>query len=159
MADVQRYPEFLPWCVAARVRSKTDEILIADLIIGFQMFRESFTSYVKMDRDALNIEVEYAEGPFKYLTNKWQFIQHPDGCVIDFYVNFEFKSRLLQTVIESLFTEAVKRMVSAFETRANSLYNAKIAVPKSPNKQNPVKQNFSNQKPKSLARARPQGSS
>ena len=71
------------------------DMLVADLIIGFQMFRESFTSYVKMDREALSIEVEYAEGPFKYLTNKWQFIEHEEGCIIDFYVDFEFKSRLL----------------------------------------------------------------
>jgi coenzyme Q-binding protein COQ10 len=156
VADVQRYPEFLPWCVAARVRSKTEEMLIADLIIGFQMFRESFTSYVKMDRDTLSIEVEYAEGPFKYLTNKWQFIEHPDGCVIDFYVDFEFKSRLLQTVIESLFTEAVKRMVRAFETRANSLYNAQISAPQDPNKQSLVNQSPNKQSPSSLAR--PQGS-
>ena len=68
-----------------------------------------------MDRQALIIEVEYTEGPFRYLTNKWQFTEHPDGCLIDFYVDFEFKSRLLQTVIESLFTEAVKRMVRALK--------------------------------------------
>ena len=129
VADVQRYPEFLPWCVAARIRSKTPDMLVADLIIGFQMFRESFTSYVKMDREALLIEVEYAEGPFKYLTNKWQFIEHEEGCVIDFYVDFEFKSRLLQTVIENLFTEAVRRMVRAFELRADSLYRAQITAP------------------------------
>ena len=128
VADVQRYPEFLPWCVAARVRSRSEEMLVADLIIGFQMFRESFTSHVKMDRQALIIEVEYTEGPFKYLTNKWQFTEHPDGCLIDFYVDFEFKSRLLQTVIESLFTEAVKRMVRAFEARANSLYNPQVTA-------------------------------
>ena len=108
---------------------KHEDMLVADLIIGFQMFRESFTSYVKMDREALLIEVEYAEGPFKYLTNKWQFIEHEEGCVIDFYVDFEFKSRLLQTVIESLFTEAVRRMVRAFELRADSLYRAQITAP------------------------------
>ena len=68
------------------------------------------------------IHVEYAEGPFKYLTNHWRFLEHPEGCEIDFYVDFEFNSRILQTVIESLFTEAVKRMVGAFETRADALY-------------------------------------
>ena len=128
VADVQRYPEFLPWCVASRVRSRSEDMLVADLIIGFQMFRESFTSHVKMDKQALIIEVSYTEGPFLYLTNKWQFIEHPDGCLIDFYVDFEFKSRLLQTVIESLFTEAVKRMVRAFEARANSLYSPQLAA-------------------------------
>jgi coenzyme Q-binding protein COQ10 len=128
VADIRRYPEFLPWCVAARVRSQSDTEAVADLIIGFQMFREKFTSYVKMDKEQLIIEVEYAEGPFKYLKNKWRFIEDDAGCVIDFYVDFEFKSRLLQTVIESLFTEAVKRMVRAFETRANSLYQRQISA-------------------------------
>ena len=68
------------------------------------------------------INVKYAEGPFRYLTNKWRFLPHPDGCEIDFYVDFEFNSRLLQSVIETLFTEAVKRMVKAFEDRADVLY-------------------------------------
>ena len=126
VADVRRYPEFLPWCLASRVRKQTDSALVADLIIGFQVFKEQFTSYIQMDRDALVIKVEYAEGPFKYLTNRWKFIQHPDGCMIDFYVDFEFKSRLLQTVIENLFTEAVRRMVSAFEARADQLYTFKL---------------------------------
>jgi coenzyme Q-binding protein COQ10 len=126
VADVRRYPEFLPWCLAARTRKQTDTELVADLIIGFQVFKEQFTSHVQMDSDALIIKVEYTEGPFKYLTNSWKFLKHPEGCTIDFYVDFEFKSRLLQTVIESLFTEAVKRMVSAFETRADTLYTLQI---------------------------------
>lgn len=126
VADVRRYPEFLPWCLAARIRERSDTILVADLIIGFQMFKEQFTSHVTMDRDQLKIEVKYAEGPFKYLTNSWKFIDHPDGCMIDFYVDFEFRSRLLQTVIESLFTEAVGRMVRAFEARADQLYTLQL---------------------------------
>jgi len=126
VADVRRYPEFLPWCLAARIRQQSEVTLVAELIIGFQMFKERFTSHVSMDRDQLIIEVEYAEGPFKYLKNRWKFIEHPDGCLIDFYVDFEFRSRLLQTVIESLFTEAVKRMVRAFETRADQLYSLRL---------------------------------
>ena len=122
VADVKRYPEFLPWCLAARIREQNDDKMIADLIIGFQMFKERFTSYVRLDDDAMEIHVEYAEGPFKYLQNHWQFKPHPEGCEIEFYVDFEFNSRILQTVIESLFTEAVKKMVGAFETRANTLY-------------------------------------
>lgn len=122
VADVRRYPEFLPWCLAARMKSTSDTELVADLIIGFQMFRETFTSFVRLDRDNLVIEVEYAEGPFKYLKNRWVFEPADGGCMIDFYVDFEFKSRLLQSVIESLFTEAVKRMVAAFEGRARQLY-------------------------------------
>lgn len=128
VADVRKYPEFLPWCLASRIRSETEERMVADLIIGFQMFKERFTSFVDLDRDALEIHVEYAEGPFKYLKNEWKFNTHPDGCEIDFYVDFEFRSRLLQTVIESLFTEAVKRMVRAFEGRADALYQRRLAA-------------------------------
>ncbi len=126
VADVKRYPEFLPWCLASRIRKQTDTALVADLIIGFQVFKEQFTSHVQMNREHLIITVEYAEGPFKFLTNRWKFIEHPDGCIIDFYVDFEFKSRLLQTVIENLFTEAVRRMVSAFEARADQLYTLQL---------------------------------
>ena len=122
VADVRRYPEFLPWCMAARIQEETDSALTADLIIGFQMFRERFTSYVEFDQKNYGINVKYADGPFRYLTNNWRFLAHPDGCEIDFYVDFEFNSRLLQSVIETLFTEAVKRMVKAFEDRADVLY-------------------------------------
>ena len=123
--DVQKYPQFLPWCMAARVKSQSERELAADLIIGFNMFRETFTSYVEFDPDKLEIDVRYAEGPFKHLTNNWRFLPHEDGCEIDFYVDFEFNSRLLQSVIETLFTEAVRRMVRAFEDRADDLYGNK----------------------------------
>jgi coenzyme Q-binding protein COQ10 len=123
--DVQKYPQFLPWCLAARVKSQSERELAADLIIGFNMFRETFTSYVEFDPDKLEIDVRYAEGPFKHLTNNWRFLPHEDGCEIDFYVDFEFNSRLLQSVIETLFTEAVRRMVRAFEARADDLYGIK----------------------------------
>ena len=122
VADVRSYPQFLPWCLAARVRHRDKVSLAADLIIGFRMFRENFTSYVDLDAEALEINVRYAEGPFKFLTNKWRFLPHEKGCEIDFYVDFEFNSRLLQSVIETLFTEAVRRMVQAFENRADMLY-------------------------------------
>ena len=108
--------------MAARIREESDAALTADLIIGFQIFRERFTSHVELDQQNLEIDVKYAEGPFRYLKNKWRFLPHPDGCEIDFYVDFEFNSRLLQSVIETLFTEAVKRMVKAFEDRADVLY-------------------------------------
>ena len=126
VADVGKYPEFLPWCLAARIREENPVALNADLIIGFNMFRERFTSFVELDANNLEIMVKYAEGPFRHLTNHWRFLDHHDGCEIDFYVDFEFNSRLLQSVIETLFTEAVKRMVRAFETRADVLYNKNI---------------------------------
>ena len=128
VADVRSYPQFLPWCLAARIRHQDEISLAADLIIGFRMFREKFTSYVDLDADALEINVRYAEGPFRYLTNKWRFLPHEEGSEIDFYVDFEFNSRLLQSVIETLFTEAVRRMVQAFETRADALYGKRLAA-------------------------------
>lgn len=124
VADVGRYPEFLPWCVAARVRSRTEELLVADLIIGFKGIRESFTSRVSLDRAGMIINVEYQDGPFKYLNNHWKFDELEGGsCALDFYVDFAFKSRILQRLIEALFNEAVRRMVRAFEQRAAELYD------------------------------------
>ncbi len=123
VADVKSYPEFLPWCLAARMKSQDDAKMVADLIIGFRLYRERFTSHVELYPDDMKILVEYAEGPFKYLKNSWVFHDHPDGCEIEFYVDFEFRSQLFQSVVETLFSEAVKRMVRAFETRADALYD------------------------------------
>jgi len=96
--------------------------LVADLAIGFKMYRERFTSHVVLTRPD-RIHVTYSDGPFRYLNNEWRFTPTEDGgCLIDFYVDFEFKSKLLQHVIEMLFNEAVKRMVAAFEARARKLY-------------------------------------
>jgi coenzyme Q-binding protein COQ10 len=121
VADVERYPEFLPWCVGARIRERQSHLIVADLIIGFRMFRERFTSRVTLDPPR-RIDVAYTDGPFRYLNNHWKFERVPGGCRIDFFVDFEFKSRLLQKVIEVLFSEAVRRMVAAFEGRARDLY-------------------------------------
>jgi len=129
VADVRRYPEFLPWCVGVRIRERTDKLLVADLLIGFKMVRERFSSRVVLDRPR-RIDVTYSEGPFRHLNNHWIFIPEPDGgCTIDFFVDFEFRSRLLQRVIEVLFNEAVRRMVSAFEARARALYGEKPLKP------------------------------
>lgn len=122
VAGVEHYPKFLPWCLGARIRERSERLMVADLIIGFKMFRERFTSRVTLSPEAKRIDVEYTDGPFKYLKNHWIFQPHPKGCEIDFYVDFEFRSKLLQKTIELLFNEAVKRMVSAFETRAKQLY-------------------------------------
>ena len=130
VADVERYPEFLPWCKAARIRKRDEAWLVADLVIGFKMVRERFTSHVALDENHRRIDVVYAEGPFKHMENHWRFEDHEKGCLIDFYVDFEFRSKLLQKLIEALFHEAVRRMVSAFEARAKDLYGA--PAPKSP---------------------------
>jgi coenzyme Q-binding protein COQ10 len=124
VADVERYPEFLPWCVGARVRERTSNVIVGDLLIGYRMVRERFTSRIVLDRPK-RIDVSYSEGPFRYLTNHWEFEPEADGgCTIDFYVDFEFRSRMLQRIIEVLFNEAVRRMVGAFEARARHLYGA-----------------------------------
>jgi coenzyme Q-binding protein COQ10 len=121
VSDVRRYPEFLPWCVGARVISRTETELVADLTIGFKMFRETFRSQVLLDRPG-HVHVKYLTGPFRYLNNHWRFHPHPRGTEVDFFVDFEFKSRLLQAVIGTVFNEAVRLMVRAFERRAQHLY-------------------------------------
>ena len=124
VADVERYPEFLPWCKAARVRQRESQErqIVADLVVGFKMVRERFTSRVDLEPEERVIRVQYVDGPFRYLNNTWQFIEHADGCMIDFYVDFEFRSRVLQKMLQPLFNEAVRRMVAAFEGRAKELY-------------------------------------
>ena len=122
VADVGRYPEFLPWCIGARIKRREKDLLVADLMIGFKMVRERFTSRVTLDRPG-RIDVAYTEGPFRYLNNHWIFTPVGDSrCEIDFYVDFEFRSRVLQRVMGLLFDEAVRRMVGAFERRADQLY-------------------------------------
>jgi coenzyme Q-binding protein COQ10 len=121
VVDVERYPEFLPWCLAAKIRKRQGEMIHADLVIGFKMFRERFTSKITLSPPD-RIDVAYADGPFRYLDNHWIFVPTPDGTEIDFFVDFEFKNRVLQKVIEVLFNEAVRRMVAAFEARAKALY-------------------------------------
>ena len=122
VADIEKYPEFLPWCVGTRVRSNDGEVVLADMVIGYKMFRENFTSEVRLSRPD-RIDVAYMDGPFKYLNNHWIFLQEPDGtCTVDFYVDFEFRSKFLQKMIGTVFNEAVKIMVHAFEKRADSIY-------------------------------------
>jgi coenzyme Q-binding protein COQ10 len=123
VANIERYPEFLPWCVGSRIKERQPDLIVADLVIGFRMFRERFTSRVSLDRPQ-RIDVTYADGPFRYLNNHWTFTADPEGCRVGFFVDFEFSSRLLQKVIEVLFSEAVRRMVGAFERRARDLYGA-----------------------------------
>lgn len=121
VADVDKYPEFLPWCIGMRVRSENDTMLVADMMIGFKAFREVFTSRVALQRPD-RIDVSYENGPFKYLTNRWIFEQAGNETTIDFHVDFEFRSKILEKAIGVVFTKAVERMVAAFENRAHELY-------------------------------------
>jgi coenzyme Q-binding protein COQ10 len=123
VAGVDLYPHFLPWCIASRITKREgDGVFYADLIIGYKMVREQFSSRVTCSKPD-QIRVEYMKGPMRHLNNVWIFERNPDGsCTIDFYVDFEFKNPILQKVITAFFHEAVKRMVGAFEARAAQLY-------------------------------------
>ena len=123
VADVGRYQEFLPWCIASRVNKReSDAVFYADLVVGYKMFRERFSSKVILTPPH-EIQIEYLKGPLKNLKNRWQFIRQPDNsCLIDFSVEFEFSNVALQTLANMFFNEVVKRMVGAFETRAEQLY-------------------------------------
>lgn len=122
VADVARYPEFLPWVVATRVRSNSEHEMIADMVVGFKSLREKFTSKVLKHRPEW-IEVVYLDGPLRNLDNRWQFTALEDGgCEIDFHVEFAFRNRLFEAMAGQYFDRAFRKMVQAFEDRARALY-------------------------------------
>ena len=122
VADVRRYPEFLPWTAAVRIRSDSPTETIADLAVGFKAIKETFTSKVKKDRPH-SIEIDYVEGPLKYLHNSWKFTPDGEGGTrIDFCVDFAFRSRIFETLAGQMFDRALRRMIGAFEDRAHALY-------------------------------------
>ena len=121
VADVARYPEFLPWVSAMRVRSDTPTETVADMIVGFKGLRETFTSRVTKERPGV-IDVEYLDGPLKYLRNNWRFRPEEQGCAVDFTVDFAFKNRVFEMLAGQVFGTALRRMIGAFEDRAAKLY-------------------------------------
>ena len=121
VADVARYDEFLPWVVAVRIRSSSATETVADLVVGFNAFKERFTSKVSKERPG-RILVDYVEGPLKYLHNEWQFEAAPGGSEVRFAVDFAFKSRIFEALAGQMFDRALRRMTSAFEQRAAALY-------------------------------------
>ncbi|WP_294242093.1 type II toxin-antitoxin system RatA family toxin [uncultured Sphingomonas sp.] len=123
VADVARYPEFLPWVSAMRVRSDTPTETVADMIVGFKGLRETFTSRVTKDRSG-SIDVEYLDGPLKYLRNNWRFRPEEQGCAVDFTVDFAFKNRVFEMLAGQVFGTALRRMIGAFEDRAAKLYGS-----------------------------------
>lgn len=128
VADVARYPEFLPWNSAARIRSRKPcaggEVMEADLVISFKLFRESFGSRVTLLPGQGRILTEYIDGPFKHLKSVWTFEGTASGCDVTFDVDFEFRNAILAAVIGLVFNEAMSRVVRAFEARAKALYAA-----------------------------------
>lgn len=133
VADIESYEAFLPWVQASRIRSRKEqpdgsEVIEADLIVSFKVFREKFRSEVTLRPEERKIDVAYLEGPFRYLNNHWRFEpKGEDRCLIDFFVDFEFKSRTLQAVIGVVFNQAMQRIVRAFEQRAEDLYGQNSA--------------------------------
>jgi len=126
VADVGNYPEFLPWCVAARVRRTRDvdkgTVLEADLVISFKVFRETFGSRVTLWPADMRIDTEYLDGPFRYMISNWTFRDAAGGCEVDFFVDFEFRNRVLQAAAGMFFNDAMQRVVRAFERRAAVLH-------------------------------------
>lgn len=131
VADVERYPEFLPWCVATRIRSREGHVFTADLVAAFAAFREQFTSRVNLDPEGRVIIIEYLDGPFEHLTNRWHFAALPHGCEVDFDIDFRFRSKTLETLISGVFTGVVRKMTASFEERAHRLYGAACATAES----------------------------
>jgi coenzyme Q-binding protein COQ10 len=120
VADVRDYPSFIPWCSGARIQHETTHRIVADLVIGFGPFQESFTSEVTLDRPK-RILVRAIDGPLEHLTNSWTFTSAGHKTLVDFVIDFQFKSHLLDHVANGMFHEASTRMVSAFEARVHTL--------------------------------------
>ena len=128
VADVERYPEFVPLCKALKIRQRTQkpdgtEIVVADMTVSFKLIRETFTSRVTLDRANLKIMVEYLQGPFSNLENRWTFVPKTDAsCEVGFFISYEFKSRMLAMLMGAMFDTAFQRFAAAFEKRADAIY-------------------------------------
>lgn len=123
VADVGHYQEFLPWVAATRIREDSETEMVADLIVGFKALKETFTSRVKKTRPS-EIEIDYVEGPLKFLHNHWKFRAVPGGTEVDFCVDFAFRNRIFEALAGQMFDRALRRMINAFEERAAVLYGA-----------------------------------
>jgi len=125
VSEVERYPEFLPWVLGLRVKSRDDTIVIAEMMVGYKGFREKYTSKVMLDPQALTVDVGQTEGPFRKLENHWRFVpKGPDACEVNFTIDFEFRNRLLGAVAGAAFEKALMKMTEAFEARAAALSGA-----------------------------------
>jgi coenzyme Q-binding protein COQ10 len=123
VADVGHYQDFLPWVAATRIRENNETEMVADLIVGFSALKETFTSRVKKTRPD-QIDIDYVDGPLKYLHNHWKFRAAPGGTEVDFCVDFAFRNRIFEALAGQMFDRALRRMINAFEERAAVLYGA-----------------------------------
>ena len=122
VADVEQYPQFLPWVLGLRVKSRTGTVVIAEMMVGYKSFREKYTSKIALDPDALTVDVTQSHGPFRKLENHWRFTpKGPDTCEVNFAIDFEFRNRLLGAVAGAAFEKALMKMTEAFEARAAAL--------------------------------------
>ena len=132
VADVERYPEFLPLCEALKVRSTRERdgvtVLVADMTVGYKAIRETFTSQVVLRPQDNRIDVKYIDGPFRYLDNRWTFVAVPGGCEVQFYIDYEFKSRILGALMGSMFDRAFRMFAEAFEKRADVIYGERTGA-------------------------------
>ncbi len=129
VADIERYPEFVPLCEALSIQSRKErdgkELLIANMSVGYKAIRETFATQVLLKPDERAIDVKYIEGPFKYLDNRWRFEETSDGgCTVHFFIDYEFKSRILGALMGSMFDRAFRMFTEAFEARADKIYGA-----------------------------------
>jgi coenzyme Q-binding protein COQ10 len=132
VADVEKYPEFLPLCDSLRVLRRAQsgdgvETVVARMSVGYKAISETFTSRVTLDRPRMRIMVEYVEGPFKFLENRWSFRSAPQGCEVEFFINYEFKSFALGLLMGSVFDRAFRHFSQAFEERADVIYGRAAA--------------------------------
>jgi coenzyme Q-binding protein COQ10 len=133
VADVEKYPEFLPLCEDLRIRRRAQsgdgiETLVAEMSVGYKAIQETFITRVTLDEPRLRILVEYVEGPFSYLENRWTFRPDPVGCAVEFYITYEFKSFALRMLMGTMFEHAFRKFAEAFETRADAIYRRESAA-------------------------------
>ena len=127
VADVEKYPQFLPWVLGLRVKSRGDDAVLAEMMVGYKGFREKYTSRIVLDPVAMTVDVTQTEGPFRKLENHWRFVAvpgRPDACEVHFSIDFEFRNRLLGAVAGAAFEKVLLRMTEAFEARAAALSGA-----------------------------------
>jgi|SRR5215211_1466398 coenzyme Q-binding protein COQ10 len=133
VADVESYPEFVPLCEDLRIRRRVQsgegiETLVAEMSVGYKAIRETFATRVTLDEPRLRILVEYIEGPFSYLENRWTFRPDPAGCAVEFYIAYEFKSFALRMLMGAMFETAFRKFAEAFEARADVIYRSQTAA-------------------------------
>ncbi len=134
VADSDKYPEFLPFCVAMKTRQRGPDangnpVVLAEMEVGYKALSERFATRNTLDRNALKISVEYVEGPFSRLRNFWHFLADDAGCKVEFYIEYEFRSRFLAVVMGSMFDAVFRTFASAFEARADKIYGKNVAAP------------------------------